>query len=269
MMQELKTRLLGELLGLIAKSEFRRKLILFLIIIVSCLLIYNNFIKEEKYYLSYKYKNIANAYPICKVYVDALNTYKLADDFFEAPMQPLSPQLTYPKWEQLGIYDNKDLFIRTYNNYLSVEELAEEMDVFKKHNIYFTHNNSTIDVERAKNKRDKIIKDWQMYYVAMDVDNDGEIDDVIRLDGNRYDTKYSFQYNTLIYVFDATEQKSFQKRVLNKFYLDTIYSFFFYDGETYVKDITYDLYKYGFLSMLIKKFNDKKELVTLCYIDKD
>lgn len=258
------------------RNRFAKKVILFLIIILSCLFIYNNFILEKKYYLSYKYKDIANTDPVCKAYVDALNTYPLADDFFEAPIQPLSPELTYPKWEQLKIYDNKELFFRTnINRYISAEEYAENIDEFKKYYYYkVLHDdydvNNTLEKELAENRLNKILKEKQMYYTLLDVDNDGKVDDIVRIDSYRYETeRYPFQYHTSIYVFDAAEQKSFKKRVLNKFYLDTIYSFFFYKDKTYIKDITYDLSKYGFLYMYIKKFNDKKELTTLCFIDKE
>jgi hypothetical protein len=253
------------------KYKLAKQIILFAIAIVCCLLIYDNFIREKKYYLSYKYKDIANTDPVCKVYVDALNTYPLVEDFFEAPMQPLSSELTYPKWEQLEIYDNKDLFTRTHNRYISAEELEESSDDLKRGDVYYQYDeNDKWSKRTAQDKRDALTKRWQMYYTTLDADNDGKVDDIVRMDVDRYHTKkYSFKYHTLIYIFDATEQKSFKKRELNRLYLDTIYSFFFYEGETYVKDITYDLRKYGFLSMLIKKFNDKKELVTLCLIDRE
>jgi hypothetical protein len=53
-----------------------------------------------------------NTNHICKAYANALNRYPLTDDFFQSPMQPNSPDFTYPKWEEFDIYEHKDIYLR-------------------------------------------------------------------------------------------------------------------------------------------------------------
>jgi hypothetical protein len=215
-------------------------------------------------------KNISNTDPICQIYVDALNSYPLID-FFEAPMQPNTTLFSYPKWKQvIDEYNYKDAYLRIIHGYQydfeSFQKRKSELEKFYYHrwNNFANFEYGEADITRTYEKR--------MYYIKADIDNDNKSDDIIRIDSILYreiPVAYTI-YSSSLYVFDGYPEKSFRDmdKDLNKEldHMWSIYNFFFYKGKTYIKDISYDVVSEEFSMMIIKEFNDKKELIPLCVI---
>jgi hypothetical protein len=208
-------------------------------------------------------KKVPNVDPVCKAYVDALNKYPLVEDFFKAPMQPKSPELDYPNWEQLDIYEYKDIYLRAYPGRLLDLKTYEErkIEVEKSHMMEDTQPDWYKNLRREQE---------QMYYSRADIDNDGNIDDIIKKDRSRYNRYKEYFYGSYLTVFQGNTTPKFaiiDSNLSNKFRRASyIYDIFFYKNKSYIKEISYDLVSEGFTYMYIKKFDDKKELIPLCFI---
>jgi hypothetical protein len=221
-----------------------------------------------------------NTDPVCQVYVDALNTYGTTDDFFEAPIQPNSPEFDYPRWEQLDIYEHLELYRDNFVIYLPMPDEvmpkeAEGKNMFEDRSIL---NPKIDDDDKSKEEARKLV---QMYYARADMDNDGVMDDIIRIDTNRYsdqsysdeeDEEYSRVYTSSLIVFDGKQEKSLKDTTNDAFddlyanHLTSINNFFFYKGKTYIKSILHDiLEENGFMQLLIEEV-DKYKLKPLCEI---
>jgi hypothetical protein len=205
-------------------------------------------------------KNISNTDPICQIYVDALNSYPLIIDFFEAPIQPNTTIFSYPKWEQYDIYEYKDIYLRIIGSYVGLEDYAARKAELEK-NWW---------MEDSRSERDKDLKRgiWQMYYARADIDNDNVTDDIIKIDANRYVT-VNPELSSQLTIFNGLPEKSFQdiyRDLSEKLESNFIYNLFFYKGKTYIKEISYDVFYDEFYYMYILQFNDKKELIPLCVI---
>jgi hypothetical protein len=203
--------------------------------------------------------NAPNTDPVCQAYVDALNNYPLVD-FFEAPMQPDTDIFSYPKWEQFDIYEHKDIYLRIRNGYNSYENFIKSKPELEKD--WYMEDNVSEDNRKSTRWR------WQMYYTRADINNDNVTDDIIRLDSNRYVNKPGAYYNYLI-IFNDYPEKSFKDMDIDlskKLDYENIQNFFFYKGKTYIKEIVYYVPFEEFDYMLIQEFNDKNELINLCFI---
>jgi hypothetical protein len=109
-----------------------------------------------------------------------------------------------------------------------------------------------------------------MYYAKADIDNDGNIDDIVRFDMNRM-VIYRDAYRTHIVTFRTTTPpfKFIDQNITKLFKINYIYDIFFYKNKTYIKELAYGLIDAGFMYMYIKGFDKNQELVPLCLITAD
>jgi hypothetical protein len=219
-------------------------------------------------------ETVPNKASVCKAYVDALNKYPLEEDFIAAPMHPLSPDFDYPKWEQLDIFEHKYLYQRAYS-------LSESLYIRDLDTDYY--NNNLKNKQFGFNMSDDIKerdREWltkqhsQMYYARVDINNDKNKEDMIRIDVHVGASKMNF-YRTALIAYEGKNEKSFIDidknlsddllvNISSPFFINNL---FFYKGETYIKRIAYDYNnKIGFFYMYIKKFNARHELKDLCLI---
>jgi hypothetical protein len=214
---------------------------------------------------------------ICQIYVDALNTYGIVDDFFKAPAQPNSPEFGYPEWEQLDIYEHKDVFLKAQkymvDGYRSIYYDNASISVYDMRNTIIIDSNQSEEI-KARNRRD-----WQMYYTRADMHNNGELKNVLKLDRGRYydGSRSDLLFNTFLIIFDDKSEKTFN-HVDNKNRLFTHmiweagnYDIFFYNGQTYVKQVSvevnsgkvYDIDEWFELSIYMYSFSSSPS----CYIE--
>ncbi|MDR0666943.1 MAG: lysozyme inhibitor LprI family protein [Campylobacteraceae bacterium] len=220
---------------------------------------------------------VPNTDPVCKAYVEALNANPLIIDenfnqrFFIAPIQPNSIEFTYPNWEQWDIYEYKDIYLK----YIAWNVYGKDKDYFdSRYTTARAANESSWFTKDDENERLRESRRSQeeMYYARFDIDNDGNIDDVLRkfsdkLTGARYK---SYFFKSHLMTFKGEPEKSFKYKD-NKLNAQFewgryIYDVFFYKGKTYIKQLTYDLVEYGFSYMTIHEFDDKQKLAILCLI---
>jgi hypothetical protein len=207
-------------------------------------------------------KKIPNSDPVCKAYVNALNKYPIIKDFFASPMLPNSPEFTYPKWKQLDIYEYKDVYLMAAfsNRYMDFDTYIPNKAKLER--------DWQMEDNRSEERKEHMRRLMQMYYAKADIDNDGNIDDIVRFDLNRnviFKDGYSahivaFKPTTPPFRFIDQDLSSKLKRT------DVIFDIFFYKDKTYIKDLAYGLIDAGFLYMYINMFDDKQELVPLCLI---
>jgi hypothetical protein len=230
-----------------------------------------------------------NTDPLCKIYVDALNTYGTTDDFFEAPIQPNSPKFGYPKWEQLDIYEYLELYRKArqalrpdlYPDILTRYDPRYDEFINKQAAYESILDPKINDDDKTKGEYRKLI---QMYYARADIDNDGVMDDIIRIDTNRYsdqsygdeeDEEYSRVYTSSLIAFDGKQEKTLKDTTNDAFdalysnHFNSINNFFFYKGKTYIKSILHDILEEdGFIQLLIEEIDkhNKYGLSKLCQI---
>jgi hypothetical protein len=228
--------------------------------------------KQGHYHLS---KGLAsNQDPICQIYVDALNTYGIVDDFFKAPAQPNSPKFGYPKWEQLDIYEHKDVFLRSmeYNSNID-DDFKLKVKIEKEY-----------EMESNRSEEDKRLnrQNWQMYYTKTNIDNNEKPYDIIKIDNGRYNHINSYPYYTHLVIFEN------QKKIFTHIYQNLsaeineyqdgifVHDIFSYKNKIYIKrilisaeiltDTTGNKLTNGFKFLNIYKVNDEQELEILCKI---
>jgi hypothetical protein len=160
-----------------------------------------------------------------------------------------------------------------YDEYYSLYYDDEFINASDMRNTPIMDENQSEEV-KAQNRRD-----WQMYYTRVDIYNNGELKNVLRLDRGRYynGTFSSTLYNTFLIIFSDKSPKTFEyidkKRDLfvQMMWEWDNYDIFFYNGKTYVKQtsfeagsgkvyIWFDLYIHIYVG---NKYLDK----FLCYIE--
>jgi hypothetical protein len=231
--------------------------------------------------LSAEIENVtfSNADSVCQVYVDALNRhgyynegtgYPYSDTFFDNPVQPNTTTFTYPKWEQLDIYEYKDAYLiirgKSRKNIDEYPAIKAELEKF-----YAMEDNRSAEYKKSNRQR------GQMYYAQVDIDNDGKSDNIIKLIGDRYAYRDWSGGNHII-VFADKDEKSFKHlhKILNE-QLDgydnvgNMLGIFSYKGKTYISDALFN-YSYdcsqmcGFRYMVIKRINSEKKADNICLI---
>jgi hypothetical protein len=208
-------------------------------------------------------ETIPNSDPVCKAYVNALNKYPIIKDFFASPMLPNSPEFSHPKWKQLDIYEYKDIYLMKAGHYTDFDTYIPNKAKLEK--------GWQMEDNRSEERKEHMRQSVQMYYAKADIDNDGNIDDIIRTDYNRI-VIFKDAYATHLSVFKPTVppfryiDKNLNDKIRRAGYISDI---FFYRDKTYIKYLAYGLIDAGFMYMYIKEVNKSKELVPLCLITAD
>jgi hypothetical protein len=204
-------------------------------------------------------KEFSNTAPICRAYINALNehsTNETIEGFVEAPMHPQSFDFGYPKWELVDYFSEyrKDIALRIFG-------------YWENRNFYnLRYYRFVTDIEKRYNLRME-----QMYYTKIDIDNDGNIDQIIKIDKGKYAAKPNF-YNTHLVIFNGKDYKNnlwnIDRYLSGKLPDDDafVYGIFSYKNKNYIKKIAYDYSKQEFFYLIIKEFNSDFELVNLCLI---
>jgi hypothetical protein len=204
----------------------------------------NEYSKDE--YATYKFsKDLSgwedwfgspNIDPICIAYINALNEYGATDDFFQAPVQPNSTEFGYPNWEQWDIYEHKDTFLRAKARLGYEEDDDGQIIYIDRYHERKADLEEEYQMEDNRSEKDKEFnkQKWQMYYARFDIDNDGELEDVVRIDSDRYGRWFEVHYFSRMTTFYGEPKKSF-KHMKDYPNTNAIFSPFFYKGKTYIK----------------------------------
>jgi hypothetical protein len=210
-------------------------------------------------------ETISNSDPVCKAYVNALNKYPIIKDFFASPILPNSPEFSHPKWKQLDIYEYKDVYLMA-----AFSNRYTDFDAYIPNKAKLEKDTMSED-NRSEDHKERMRQSVQMYYTKADIDNDGNMDDIIRTDYGRI-VIFRDAYATRLSVFKPTVppfryiDKNLNDKIRRADYISDI---FFYKDKTYIKYLAYGLIDAGFMYMYIKGFDKNQELVPLCLITAD